>query len=130
MTNKQMTDALRASYTEDIKVFLKETYGDVCQTASGTLMVPALKADGTETWVKVSIAIPKDATEEAGTDGYSLAQEYQLKLEKAAQRKAEAERKAAERKAKADARAAAKAAADAKAAESQTILADFEEIDE
>ena len=116
MTNKQMTDALRATYTEALKSFLADQFGDVCQTASGTLMVPAVKADGTETWVKFNIVVPKDASEESGTDGYALAKEYELKLAKAAARKAEAERKTAERKAKADARAAAKAAADAKAA--------------
>lgn len=115
MTNKQMTDALRAEYTNAVKAFLAETFGDVCQTASGTLMVPAVKADGMETWVKFNIVVPKDASEDNGTDGYALAKEYELKLEKAAARKAEAERKTAERKAKADARAAAKAAADAKA---------------
>jgi hypothetical protein len=58
--------------------------------------------------VKVSIIIPKEASEEEGTDGYSLAQEYQLKLDAAEERKLNAERKAQERAAKAAACAASK----------------------
>ena len=111
MNQKNITDQLRNRFTADLAEFLAAKYDvDVCQTAAGTLMIPAVDGAGEDRWVKFGVIIPKDANETEGTDGYSLAQEYQLKLDAAAARKEEAARKAAERAAKAAARDAAKAA--------------------
>ena len=110
MNQKNITDQLRNRFTADLAEFLAAKYDvDVCQTAAGTLMIPAVDGAGEDRWVKFGVIIPKDANEAEGTDGYSLAQEYQLKLDAAAARKEEAARKAAERAAKAAARDAAKA---------------------
>lgn len=95
MTQKSITDALRAQFTSDLAEFLAQKYDcDVCKTAAGTLMIPAVDAAGDDRWVKFSVIIPKEATEEAGTDGYSLAQEYDLKLQAAAERVAKKAAKA------------------------------------
>ena len=111
MNQKNITDQLRNRFTADLAEFLAAKYDvDVCQTAAGTIMIPAVDCAGEDRWVKFSCIIPKDADEANGTDGYSLAHEYQLKLDAAAARKEEAARKAAERAAKAAARDAAKAA--------------------
>lgn len=88
MTKKSVTDKLRANFAEDLAEFLAAKYDtDVCKTAAGTFMIPAVDEEGEDRWVKFSIIIPKEATEEAGNDGYSLAREYELKLEAAAERK-------------------------------------------
>lgn len=98
MTKKNVTDQLRTDFTKALSNFLSEKYDvDVCQTAAGTLMIPTVDSEGEDRWVKFSIIIPKEASEEEGTDGYALAHEYQLKLEAAAARK----QKAAEKSAKA-----------------------------
>jgi len=106
MTKKNVTDELRANFTKDLIEFLGTKYEcDVCQTAAGTLMIPTVDSEGEDRWVKFSVIIPKEADEANGNDGYSLAHEYQLKLDAAAARKAENERKSAEKAAKAAARA-------------------------
>ena len=88
MTQKNITDQLRARFTADFTEFLAQKYDvDVCRTAAGTLMIPAVDDAGEDRWVKISVIIPKDANEEDGTDGYSLAHEYELKLQAAADRK-------------------------------------------
>jgi hypothetical protein len=111
MNQKNITDQLRNRFTADLAEFLAAKYDvDVCQTAAGTIMIPAVDGAGEDRWVKFSCIIPKDADEANGTDGYSLAHEYQLKVDAAAARKEEAARKAAERAEKAAAKAAAKAA--------------------
>ncbi len=97
---KQVTDALRAQWTKELMDFVARTDTDVCQTAAGTFMFPVVDAAGDDRWIKVSVIVPKEVEEESGTDGYSLAHEYQMKLDKAAARKVEAERKSAERKSK------------------------------
>ena len=102
MTKKNVTDQLRARFTEDLAEFLAQKYDtDVCRTAAGTLMIPAVDSEGDDRWIKFSVIIPKDADEESGTDGYSLAHEYDLKLEAAAARKEKAAKKSAAAKEKA-----------------------------
>jgi len=101
MTQKNITDQLRAEFTRDLAEFLAQKYDtDVCRTAAGTLMIPAVDSNGDDRWLKFSVIVPKDACEENGNDGYSLAREYDLKLEAAAARKAKAAEKAAKAKTK------------------------------
>ena len=93
MTQKNITDQLRANFTADLAEFLAQKYDvDVCQTTAGTLMIPTVDAAGEDRWVKFSIIIPKEASEEEGNDGYSLARDYQLKFAEKAEKRAEKER--------------------------------------
>lgn len=104
---KNVTDNLRASFTRELAEFLAQKYDtDVCQTAAGTLMIPVVDEAGEDRWLKFSVIVPKDANEEDGTDGYSLAADYTAKLDAAAERKAKAAEKAAAAKAKRDAKIA------------------------
>lgn len=102
MSQKNITDALRAQYTEDLIEFLRNKYDcDVLRTAAGTVMIPAVDSEGEDRWIKFSVIIPKEASEEAGNDGYALAREYDIKLAAAEDRKRKAAEKAAAAKAKA-----------------------------
>jgi hypothetical protein len=93
MTQKNITDQLRANFTADLAEFLTQKYDvDVCQTAAGTLMIPTVDAAGEDRWVKFSIIIPKEASEEEGNDGYSLARDYQLKMIEKSAKRAEKEK--------------------------------------
>ena len=107
MTQKNITDQLRNRFTADLAEFLAAKYDvDVCKIAAGTLMIPTVDDAGDDRWVKFSVIIPKEASEDEGTDGYSLAHEYQLKLDAAAERQRAKEEKAAKAKAKANTKAA------------------------
>lgn len=101
-TQKQTTDKLRAAWTKELMHFISTHDTDVCQITAGSFMFPVVDTDGEDRWVKVSIVIPKSATEEDGTDGYSLAKEYDLKCEAAAARKLKKEQESAARKAKSE----------------------------
>ena len=104
-SQKQTTDSLRAIWTADLMAHISGDHDtDVCQTAAGTFMFPVVDAEGEDRWVKVSIIIPKAPSEEDGTDGYSLAQEYKLKCAAAEERARKAAEKAAKAKAKAEAK--------------------------
>ena len=93
MTQKNITDQLRANFTTDLAIFLAQKYDvDVCQTAAGTLMIPTVDAAGEDRWVKFSIIIPKEASEEEGNDGYSLARDYQQKIVEKSAKRAEKEK--------------------------------------
>lgn len=93
MTQKNITDQLRANFTTDLAIFLAQKYDvDVCQTAAGTLMIPTVDAAGEDRWVKFSIIIPKEVSEEEGNDGYSLARDYQQKIAEKSAKRAEKEK--------------------------------------
>ena len=92
---KQITDSLRAIWTSDLMAHIASDHDtDVCQTAAGTFMFPVVDAAGEDRWIKVSVIIPKDASEESGNDGYALAHEYQLKQQAAEERALKAKAKA------------------------------------
>lgn len=87
MTQKNITDALRAQFTADLAEFLAQKYDcDVCKVATGSLMIPTVDAAGEDRWVKFSVIIPKEASEENGSDGYALAREYDIKVAAAEER--------------------------------------------
>lgn len=99
MTQKQVTDKLRNDFLRDLSEFLASKYDtDICQTAAGTVMIPVVDSEGEDRWVKFSVIIPKEATEENGNDGYSLAQEYAGKQKAAADRKAKREAESEKKK--------------------------------
>ena len=99
---KQITDSLRAIWAADLMQHINANYDtDVCQIAAGTFMFPTVDAAGEDRWVKVSVIIPKEASEENGTDGYSLQKEYELKVKAAEERAERAAAKAAKAAAKA-----------------------------
>ncbi len=98
---KKITDSLRACWAAELMHYIEAQHDcDICQTAAGTFMFPTVDANGEDRWVKVSVIIPKDASEENGTDGYSLAKEYDLKVAAAEERARKAAEKAAKAKAK------------------------------
>lgn len=104
---KQITDSLRANWTATLMAFISNSCDtDVCQTAAGTFMFPVVDAAGEDRWIKVSVIIPKDASEESGNDGYALAHEYQLKQQAAEERALKREREAQAKAAKAAAKKA------------------------
>lgn len=106
---KAITDSLRAEWTATFKAFVDNNFNiDVCQTAAGTFMFPVVDAAGEDRWIKVSVIIPKEASEEDGTDGYSLAREYQLKVDAAEERARKREEEANAKRVKAAAKAAEK----------------------
>lgn len=99
MTQKNITDQLRERYTADLMNFLSEKYlTDVCRVSAGTIMIPAVDENGDDRWVKFSVIIPKDAAEENGNDGYTLANDYSMKQKEKAERRRKAEEAAAARK--------------------------------
>lgn len=103
---KVITDNLRDRFVEKIADFFWDET-EVLQTASGTLYLPTLDETGAERWIKISVIVPK-ASEEEGTDGYSLAAEYKAKLAEKAEKKAKAEKEKAAKIAKDAARREAK----------------------
>lgn len=98
MIEKKIKDQVRNEAVAEAFEWLKSLGYEPMYTAAGTLYC---LRNGV--WVKYGVIIP-NASEEEATDGYALAEEYQMKLEAAADRKAKAEKVKAEKIAKAKAK--------------------------
>lgn len=98
---KTVTDTLRNDYVAKLLDFFGE---DAVQTASGTLYIPCVDCNGDDRWVKISVIVPKDASEVNGTDGYSLAEEYKATVAERAERAEKARLAKEEKLAKAKAK--------------------------
>lgn len=116
VSNKVLNDKLRECYIQKlIEKFAEEE--EVLRVGSSEISFPVVDGAGNEKFVVLSVKVPTGSRDGDEYDGYSMAQEYEMKCaEKAEKAKAAAEAKAKKmaRDAKARAKKAeAKAAAEA-----------------
>lgn len=111
-TQKVRDEKLKQEYLAQIRKFLEEQGEEVLQVKSNEIAIPVVDNEGNERFIVMTIKVPTgERTTGEAYDGYSMAEDYQMKqAEKKAKAEAKAE-KAAKDKAK---REKAKAEAEAK----------------
>lgn len=93
--SKKLDDALRAKWVEIVKEWLEGLDEEIIQYKANEICIPTLDAEGNERFVQFVIKIPKGSRDGEEFDGYSMREEYEIKLkEKEAKVKADAEKKA------------------------------------
>ena len=111
--SKKANDALRAKYLAQLIEKFKDDE-DVLRTGTGEIAFPVVDEEGEDNWVVISVKIPTGSRDGELYDGYSMAEDYTMKVaakEEKAKEAAAKKAKKVERDAKArEARAAAKAA--------------------
>ena len=99
-TQKSLNDELRAIYLERVHKCLS-LEDEVLVVGANELAVPVVDTDGNEKWIVLTVKVPIGSRLDGEPyDGYSAAEDYQLKLANKAAKAAEKERKAAADKAK------------------------------
>lgn len=98
-TQKSLNDELRAMYLERVHACLSAE-DEVLVVGANELAVPVVDTDGNEKWIVLTVKVPTGTREGDAYDGYSMAEDYRMRLENKAAKAAERERKTAERKAK------------------------------
>lgn len=96
MTRKQIDDALRLQYTENLIEALTATGEEVLRVGSNVIAIPVVDAAGEDSYVEFTVKVPTGSRDGDIYDGYSLAQEYEMKCKE----KKEKAKKAAEEKAR------------------------------
>jgi len=115
-SHKTLNDRLRAQYMEKVGAFLAEQGEELLVTASNEYAIPCVDAEGNDSWLVLTFKVPTGSRDGDPYDGYSLAEDYEMKCKAKADKAKEAAAKKAEkmkrdaeiRKAKAEARAKAK----------------------
>ena len=96
-------NSIRSKYAEKLIAFLSENGEDCGMITSNVFNFPIVTDDGEESWVEVSIKVPK-GTKDEEYDGYSRREQYQISCQEKADKKAkrEAESKKKKEKVKAE----------------------------
>ena len=95
VSQKVLNEKLREKFLEIVGEILKEKDEEVLRTGSNEIAVPCLDEEGNEKFVVLTIKVPTGSRDGDAYDGYSMAEEYEMKC-KAKEQKAKenAEKKA------------------------------------
>lgn len=96
MANKKF-DTVRSAIMGDIRTYLEDKGNEVLQTGSQEIAIPIVSEDHEdEGWLVLTFKIPTGSRDGDAYDGYSMAEDYQIKqTNKAIKAKEAAEKKAA-----------------------------------
>ena len=112
-TKAQLHEGIRAKYMEAVSKLLAENGEEVLRTNSNEIAIPCLDEDGNEEFLVLVFKVPTGSRDGDAYDGYSMAEDYAMKVrdkaEKAEKAKAEKEKKIARDKAMREQKAKAKA---------------------
>lgn len=115
LTRKQLDEAIKMRFLEDVTEHLSNAGEEVLRVGSNEIALPVVDSEGEERWLVVTFKVPTGSRDGEEYDGYSMKEDYEMKLAEKAAKAEEAARKKAEKIKKDAASRAAKAAAREKA---------------
>lgn len=110
--SKKANDQLRVMYLNNIKNLISP-FEDVMQTGSNEIAFPVVDSEGEDNWVVITVKVPTGSRDGEAYDGYSMAEEYEMKTAEKERKAKEAAAKKAAKIARDEAMRAQKAAAKA-----------------
>lgn len=120
-TKTQLHEGIRTKFMEAIIKVLTEQGEEVLRTNSNEIAIPTLDEEGNEEFLVLVFKVPTGSRDGDAYDGYSMAEDYAMKVrekaEKAEKDKAKKEAKIARDKAMREQKAKAKAEREAAKAE-------------
>lgn len=112
-TKTQLHEGIRSKYMEAVAKLLSEQGEEVLRTNSNEIAIPTLDEEGNEEFLVLVFKVPTGSRDGDAYDGYSMAEDYAMKVrekaEKAEKDKAKKEAKIARDKAMREQKAKAKA---------------------
>ena len=92
LTRKQLDEEIKVRFLEGVSEHLESVGEEVLRVGSNELALPVVDADGNERWLVVTFKVPTGSRDGDAYDGYSMKEDYEMKL---AEKAAKAEAKAA-----------------------------------
>ena len=112
-TKKVLHEEIRAKYMKLLSDYLTEQNEEVLVVGSNEIAIPCLDSEGNDEYMVITFKVPTGSRDGDAYDGYSMAEDYAMKVreqnEKAEKAKAEKEKKIAKDKAMREQKAKAKA---------------------
>jgi hypothetical protein len=120
-TKKVLHEEIRTKYMAMLSQFLVEQEEEVLVVGSNEIAIPCVDSEGNDEYMVITFKVPTGSRDGDAYDGYSMAEDYAMKVreqaEKAEKAKAEKEKKIAKDKAMREQKAKAKAEREAAKAE-------------
>lgn len=110
LTRKQLDEEIKVRFLEGVADHLTDVGEEILRVGSNEIALPVVDTEGEERWLVVTFKVPTGSRDGEAYDGYSMAEDYKMKLEEKAEKEKVKAKKAAKDKAK---REAAKAKAEA-----------------
>ena len=103
-TTKVLNEEIKTRFLEGVSEHLTNVGEEVLRVGSNEIALPVVDEDGNEKWLVLTFKVPTGSRDGDAYDGYSMAEDYQMK-QAAKEAKAEAKAKeTAKNKAKAEAK--------------------------
>lgn len=104
LTRKQLDEEIKVRFLEGVSEHLENAGEEVLRVGSNEIALPVVDTNGEERWLVVTFKVPTGSRDGDAYDGYSMKEDYEMKLaEKAAKaeaKTAKAEKDKAKREAK------------------------------
>ena len=92
LTRKQLDEEIKVRFLEGVSEHLESVGEEVLRVGSNELALPVVDNNGEERWLVVTFKVPTGSRDGDAYDGYSMKEDYEMKL---AEKAAKAEAKAA-----------------------------------
>jgi hypothetical protein len=112
LTRKQLDEEIKVRFLEGVSEHLENAGEEVLRVGSNEIALPVVDTNGEERWLVVTFKVPTGSRDGDAYDGYSMKEDYEMKL---ADKAAKAEAKAAKAEKDKAKREAKKAEAEAEA---------------
>ena len=109
LTRKQLDEEIKVRFLEGVSEHLTNVGEEVLRVGSNELALPVVDSKGEERWLVLTFKVPTGSRDGDAYDGYSMKQDYEMKLAEKAAKAEEKVKKAAKDKAKREAKAKEKA---------------------
>lgn len=94
-TIKVLNEEIKARFLAGVSEHLEQVGEEVLRVGSNEIALPVVDEDGNEKWMVITFKVPTGSRDGDAYDGYSMAEDYQMKqAEKEAKAKARAEKTA------------------------------------
>lgn len=104
LNRKQLDEEIKLRFLEGVSEHLSNCGEEVLRVKSNEIALPVVDSEGEERWIVLTFKVPTGERGGDPYDGYSMAEDYQMKLTEKAAKAAEKDAKAAKNKAKAEAK--------------------------
>ena len=108
LTRKQLDEEIKVRFLEGVSEHLTNAGEEVLRVGSNEIALPVVDTEGEERWLVLTFKVPTGSRDGEAYDGYSMKQDYEMKLAEKAEKAAEKAKKAEKDKAKREAAAKAK----------------------
>lgn len=92
-TAKELNEEIKVRFLDGVSEHLENAGEEVLRVGSNEIALPVVDNEGNEKWLVLTFKVPTGSRDGDAYDGYSMAEDYQMKQ---AEKKAKAEAKAKE----------------------------------